>query len=113
MYWLISVLGAALVGALLVYVLGVFFGRGDSTLGPAEPGAAEEAHWHQIRNSPLSTQGINSVQFSQSFRGYNAAEVDAYLERLSARIAELEDTPAGEEGVGGDTDELPHTHAEN
>ena len=89
MFWLLSLVGAFLVGALLVFLLGTVFGRGEA-LPPVTEGAAKRQHWDDLQNSPLTADGIRETSFSLAFRGYNQAEVDLYIERLAARIEELE-----------------------
>lgn len=89
MFWLLSLVGAFLVGALLVYLLGTVFGRGEA-LPPVTAGNAKLQHWENLENSPLTPEGIQDIGFSLEIRGYNQAEVDFYIDRLAGRIQELE-----------------------
>lgn len=89
MFWLLSLVGAFLVGALLVYLLGTVFGRGEA-LPPVTAGNAKLQHWESLENGPLTPEGIRDIGFSLEIRGYNQAEVDFYIDRLAGRIKELE-----------------------
>ena len=89
MYWLFSFGGAVLVGALLTYLLSTSFGRGEE-LPPATRGPLESEHRAQLVHAPVSADSVDSVRFATSVRGYNQQEVDAYLRRISARLAEYE-----------------------
>ncbi|WP_293818996.1 DivIVA domain-containing protein [uncultured Corynebacterium sp.] len=89
MFWLLSLVGAFLVGALLVYLLGTVFGRGEA-LPPVTAGNAKLQHWTNLENSPLTAEEIKSTGFSLEIRGYNQTEVDFYIDRLAGRIQELE-----------------------
>lgn len=89
MFWLLSLVGAFLVGALLVYLLGTVFGRGEA-LPPVTAGNAKLQHWESLENGPLTPEGIRDIGFSLEIRGYNQAEVDFYIDRLAGRIQELE-----------------------
>lgn len=94
MFWLLSLVGAFLVGALLVYLLGTVFGRGEA-LPPVTAGNAKQQHWENLENGPLTTEGIRDTGFSLEIRGYNQAEVDFYIDRLAGRIEELEQQVGG------------------
>lgn len=94
MFWLLSLVGAFLVGALLVYLLGTVFGRGEA-LPPVTAGNAKLQHWENLENSPLTAEGIRDIGFSLEIRGYNQAEVDFYIDRLAGRIEELEQQVGG------------------
>lgn len=89
MFWLLSLVGAFLVGALLVYLLGTVFGRGEA-LPPVTAGNAKLQHWENLESSRLTAEGIRDIGFSLEIRGYNQAEVDFYIDRLAGRIKELE-----------------------
>ena len=94
MFWLLSLFGAFLVGALLVYLLGTVFGRGEA-LSPVTAGNAKLQHWENLENGPLTAEGIRDIGFSLEIRGYNQAEVDFYIDRLAGRIKELEQQVGG------------------
>ena len=94
MFWLLSLVGAFLVGALLVYLLGTVFGRGEA-LSPVTAGNAKLQHWENLENGPLTAEGIRDIGFSLEIRGYNQAEVDFYIDRLAGRIKELEQQVGG------------------
>lgn len=94
MFWLLSLVGAFLVGALLVYLLGTVFGRGEA-LPPVTAGNAKQQHWENLENGPLTAEGIRDAGFSLEIRGYNQAEVDFYIDRLAGRIGELEQQVGG------------------
>ena len=94
MFWLLSLVGAFLVGALLVYLLGTVFGRGEA-LPPVTAGNAQLQHWENLKNSPLTAEEIRDIGFSLEIRGYNQAEVDFYIDRLAGRIEELEQQVGG------------------
>lgn len=94
MFWLLSLVGAFLVGALLVYLLGTVFGRGEA-LPPVTAGNAKLQHWENLENGPLTAEGIRDAGFSLEIRGYNQAEVDFYIDRLAGRIEELEQQVGG------------------
>ena len=94
MFWLLSLVGAFLVGALLVYLLGTVFGRGEA-LPPVTAGNAKLQHWENLKNSPLTAEEIRDIGFSLEIRGYNQAEVDFYIDRLAGRIEELEQQVGG------------------
>lgn len=89
MFWLLSLVGAFLVGALLVYLLGTVFGRGEA-LPPVAAGEAKKQHWRDLESKPLTAEGIRDAGFSLEIRGYNQAEVDFYIDRLAGRIEKLE-----------------------
>ncbi|WP_288801204.1 DivIVA domain-containing protein [uncultured Corynebacterium sp.] len=89
MYWLFSFGGAVLVGALLTYLLSTSFGRGEE-LPPATRGPLEPEHRAQLEQAPVSADSVDNVRFATAVRGYNQQEVDAYLRRISARLAEYE-----------------------
>lgn len=101
MFWLLSLVGAFLVGALLVYLLGTMFGRGEA-LPPVTAGNAKLQHWENLESSPLTAKGIRDIGFSLEIRGYNQAEVDFYIDRLAGRIKELEQRVGGAANVGED-----------
>lgn len=94
MFWLLSLVGAFLVGALLVYLLGTVFGRGEA-LPPVTAGNAKLQHWENLENGPLTAEEIRDIGFSLEIRGYNQAEVDFYIDRLAGRIEELEQQVGG------------------
>ena len=91
---MLSLVGAFLVGALLVYLLGTVFGRGEA-LSPVNAGNAKLQHWENLENGPLTAEGIRDIGFSLEIRGYNQAEVDFYIDRLAGRIKELEQQVGG------------------
>ncbi|MBF4553245.1 DivIVA domain-containing protein [Corynebacterium suicordis] len=89
MYWLFSLIGAMLVGALLTYVLATVVGRGE-LLPPAKKGLLAEEHQRQLAEWPVTARNVDSVRFTTSLRGYNQQEVDEYLRRVTARLASFE-----------------------
>lgn len=89
MYWLFSLVGAVLVGALLTYLLSTSFGRGEE-LPPATRGPLAPQHRAQLEDSPVTSEHVDNVCFATAVRGYDQREVDAYLHRISARLAEYE-----------------------
>ena len=114
MFWLLSLVGAFLVGALLVYLLGTVFGRGEA-LPPVTAGNAKKQHWTDLGSSPLTEEGIRNTGFSLEIRGYNQAEVDFYIDRLAGRIAELEQqvgVDSGTDAAAGTTEENVAAHSE-
>ncbi|RAV34861.1 DivIVA domain-containing protein [Corynebacterium heidelbergense] len=91
MYWLLSLAGALLVGCVLALLLAQVFGRGER-LPDVSSGPQRAAHLASIMESPITADRISGIRFSVALRGYRMAEVDAYLRRVSARLAELEAT---------------------
>lgn len=89
MYWLMSLVGAGFVAVVLALAFGAFFGR-DETLSAPEIDEVLQRHRRNLEQSAITAEAVRSVQFTQSLRGYQPAEVDAYLERVAYRIAELE-----------------------
>ena len=88
MYLLVSLVGAALVGATLTVLIAQVFGRGEMT----EPVAARvEDRQHITQYGPdVTAEDVRNVQFSQSLRGYDPREVDMFLDVIQQRLAELE-----------------------
>lgn len=89
MFWLFSLLGALLFGALLTLVLGKTFGRSEDFPPLAEFPAKEEP-WKSVTGGPVTAASVPHVKFALAFRGYDQRQVDAYLDRVTARLQELE-----------------------
>ncbi|MCX2162423.1 DivIVA domain-containing protein [Corynebacterium auriscanis] len=89
MFWLLSFAGGVLVAALLTFLLGNVFGRGEE-LPDVKKGPASQEHWRNLTQAPVTAASVTKVQFSLGLRGYRQDEVDAYLENVHARLAELE-----------------------
>lgn len=113
MYWVMSLVGALVVGGLLAYLVATVFGRGEE-LPDVHSGEAKQQHWQQLWHAASDSEGIANVQFSQSLRGYTAAEVDAFLTRVAARMRHLEErlgeaavSPRGDGLDSSDADEYP------
>lgn len=85
MYWIFSIAGAALVAGLLVYLVGRVFGPGEYT-GPRADHPAERQAAEFRANCELTGANLRQVKFTRSLRGYDAAEVDALLERLATHL---------------------------
>ncbi|GEM_PF-2957397 len=85
MYSLISLLGAAIVGGLLVYLILNVFGR-QKQIGSSPQSVTDAQHVESIRTTPMTPDGIKNLQFTESFRGYNTDEVDEFLERLASYL---------------------------
>lgn len=102
MYWVISLVGALLVGALLTYLLSAVFGRGDE-LPPAKANPWAEQHRAQLEQQDITADAVEDVAFTQSLRGYNAAEVDRYLQRITAKLRDYEHQNGTAEPTGAQT----------
>ncbi len=89
MFWLLSFAGGVLVAALMTFLLGNVFGRGED-LPDVKQGEAAQQHWRNLTEAPVTAASVPEVQFSLSLRGYRQDEVDAYLENVRARLEELE-----------------------
>lgn len=111
MYWLISLIGAALVGALLVVLVDRIFGRQEQLPGLDDPEVRHQ-HWENLRHNPLTADAIRGVKFSLSPRGYNMAEVDAFLKRLADHAEGNQQTPS-EPGTVETHSEQPNIPAED
>lgn len=94
MYWVISLVGALLVGALLTYLLAAVFGRGED-LPPTTANPWAEQHRAQLNENPITADTVGTVEFTQSLRGYNTEEVDRYLQRINATLREYENGQRG------------------
>lgn len=95
MYWLLSFAGALLVACFLTYLLGNVFGRGER-LPDVATGPAKEQHWRSLEESPITAETVSGIRFSQSLRGYDAAEVDAFLQRIATHLRDREESNAVE-----------------
>lgn len=89
MFWLLSFAGGVLVAALMTFLLGNVFGRGEE-LPDVKQGPASRQHWRNLTEAPVTADTVSRVQFSLSLRGYRQAEVDAYLDHVRARLEQLE-----------------------
>lgn len=89
MFWLFSFLGALLFAALLTLVLGKAFGRNEE-FPPQLDFPAKEQPWKAVTTAPINAQSVSDVTFALAFRGYDQRQVDTYLERVEARLADLE-----------------------
>ncbi|KAB1503974.1 DivIVA domain-containing protein [Corynebacterium sp. 320] len=92
MFWIVSLLGAVVFGALLTLVLGTVVGRQEDYPPRLEEPDAQEP-WKTLMDAPITASSVQEIQFAQSVRGYNPQQVDAYLERISARLEQLERQP--------------------
>lgn len=89
MYWIMSLVGALIVGALLAYLLGKVFGRGEA-LPPVAKSVVDREHVRQWQQMPITAESMNNVAFTLSARGYSPQEVDYFLDRVQQQLAELE-----------------------
>lgn len=111
MYWIMSLLGALIVTGLLGYVVALSVGRGedlpptqDREKGrPISPAAME--HHRHLTESPIAAESVRGIRFNLAWRGYDQAQVDAYLERVSRQLAAYEQHMAGDSA-------RPHSPAE-
>ena len=87
MYWIFSIAGAALVAGLLVYLVGRVFGPGEYT-GPRADHPAERHAAEFRENCELTGANLRQVKFTRSLRGYDAAEVDALIDRLATHLGD-------------------------
>ncbi|HEY4598050.1 DivIVA domain-containing protein [Corynebacterium sp.] len=87
MYWIFSIAGAALVAGLLVYLVGRVFGPGEYA-GPRADHPAERQAAEFRENCELTGVNLRQVKFTRSLRGYDAAEVDALLDRLATHLGD-------------------------
>lgn len=87
MYWIFSLLGAALVGGLMVLLVNREFGR-DDQVAAKNTSLALQTQWEHLKTVPLTAENVSTVKFSQALRGYNVDEVDAFLERVAALLEE-------------------------
>lgn len=92
-YLVVMLLVAAVVFLIASYV----FGRGEE-LAPLPPGASPT----RLPAADVTSDDVRGLRFQQALRGYKMSEVDWVLDRLGAeldllraRVAELEDQPAG------------------
>ncbi|MFI9816929.1 DivIVA domain-containing protein [Saccharothrix variisporea] len=92
---LIYLLVMVLVAAVVFLLASLLFGRGEE-LEPLPPGASPT----RLPAEDVTPDDIRGLQFQQVFRGYKMTEVDwaverlaAEVERLRARVAELEADP--------------------
>ena len=85
MYWIFTIAGAALVAGLLVYLVGRVFGPGEYA-GPRADHPAERQAAEFRANCELTGANLRQLKFTRSLRGYDAAEVDALLERLATHL---------------------------
>lgn len=106
MFWLLSFAGGVLVAALMTFLLGNVFGRGEE-LPDVKQGRASQQHWRNLTQATVTAASVPQVQFSLSLRGYRQDEVDAYLQNVRARLKQLERAA----GVEGET--LPEWASEN
>lgn len=89
MFWLFSIVGALLFAALMTVVFARLFGRGEQVPALEEfPSSVEP--WRAVTQAPIAASSVRSVPFALAWRGYDQRQVDAYLERVAARLAELE-----------------------
>lgn len=90
MYWIFSLVGALLVGALLMYVVAVVFGRGQE-MPPAPEDPVEQQRLEALRDLPITSQACDKVRFRPALRGYRPQEVDEYLQRIAQQLALYEE----------------------
>lgn len=81
---LLYVFVVVLVGAVLFFVAGAVFGRGE-TLAPLPPGTTATV----LPATDITGVDVREVRFQQSLRGYKMSEVDWALDRLGREIDAL------------------------
>lgn len=86
---MVSLLGALLFGAMLTLVLGKVFGRSEN-FPPLAEFPAQEEPWKSVTSAQVTAKTVPHVKFALAFRGYDQRQVDVYLDRVAARLQELE-----------------------